>query len=179
MERGFAVISALGSDRVGIVDDITAVLVERRCNVEESRMALLGGEFAIIMLVSGEHQILDSLLPSLAEIGRSRGLHIEGKRTNAPSTRDGLTYVIESTSLDTPGILHSLTALLRSWDINIADLDTETTSAPWTGSPMFVMRLGIVVPPSVKIAALRRELELLAEKHDLDIKLHPAAGLSE
>jgi glycine cleavage system transcriptional repressor len=175
MERGFAVISALGTDRVGIVDDITAVLVEKKCNIEESRMSLLGGEFAIVMLVSGEGPILDGLIPELAGVGARMGLHIEGKRTNAPTPQGGLPYVIESTSLDTPGILHSVTALLRGEKINIEDLETETTAAPWTGAPMFLMRLRVVVPQSTKIATLRREIEGLAEKQDLDIKLYPAA----
>ncbi len=45
--KAFAILTAIGSDRVGIVDDLTAAILERQCNVEESRMTVLGGEFSI------------------------------------------------------------------------------------------------------------------------------------
>src|SRR5262249_37254906 len=47
------VISALGPDRVGLVADLTAFLHERGVNLEDSRMAILGGEFGMMALVSG------------------------------------------------------------------------------------------------------------------------------
>src|SRR4051812_35266104 len=37
---------------IGIVDEVTGLLLDRGGNVETSRMARLGGEFAILMLVS-------------------------------------------------------------------------------------------------------------------------------
>ena len=76
-------------------------------------------------------------------------------------------------SLDTPGIVHSITALLRRYSVNIVDLESDTTSAPWTGAAMFVMKAEITVPHEVAIAELREELERLAEEQDLDIKLVP------
>ena len=53
MATGFVVLTAVGPDRVGIVDDIAGAVSGAGCNIEESKMAVLGGEFAVIMLVSG------------------------------------------------------------------------------------------------------------------------------
>ena len=47
------VISALGDDRPGIVNDLSTVILEYGCNIADSRMSVLGGEFALILLVAG------------------------------------------------------------------------------------------------------------------------------
>mmetsp|Transcript_31629 Transcript_31629/g.122447 ORF Transcript_31629/g.122447 Transcript_31629/m.122447 type:complete len:112 (-) Transcript_31629:619-954(-) len=49
-------VSLAGPDRVGIVKDFSSVLHKSHGNVEESRMAQLGGEFAMISLVSQSNQ---------------------------------------------------------------------------------------------------------------------------
>ena len=51
MQKNF-VLTLTGPDRIGIVDEVTGLLLERGGNVETSRMARLGGEFAVLMLVS-------------------------------------------------------------------------------------------------------------------------------
>src|SRR4051794_4672151 len=51
MQRQF-VLTLTGPDRIGIVERVTRLLLDRGGNVETSRMARLGGEFAILSLVS-------------------------------------------------------------------------------------------------------------------------------
>jgi len=174
----FAVITAVGSDRVGIVDDVTNAFVDQKCNIEESRMAVLGGEFAMILLVSGEPAALVRLRERIDATGDDLGLTITVKSTSSPDAPSGARpYLLESISLDEPGIVHSITSLLRRFQINIEDLETDTTSAPWTGAPMFVMKSRISVPATVSIVELREEIERLAEERDLDIKMAPIAVL--
>ena len=50
MQKTF-VLTLTGPDRIGFVEKVTGLLLERGGNVETSRMARLGGEFAILMLV--------------------------------------------------------------------------------------------------------------------------------
>ncbi|MBM3890900.1 MAG: glycine cleavage system protein R, partial [Verrucomicrobia bacterium] len=44
--RQYLVVSAVGQDRPGIVDRISEFILDHDCNIEDSRMAILGGEFA-------------------------------------------------------------------------------------------------------------------------------------
>jgi glycine cleavage system transcriptional repressor len=172
--KGHAILSAIGSDRVGIVDDLTTSILDKRCNIEESRMAVLGGEFAVMLLLSGDSGDIESLIEETPKMAELLDLHISMKETIAPKSDPNLRpYMIESVSLDTPGIVHSITSLLRRHGINIEDLETDTTAAPWTGAPMFVMRGRISVPPSVSLAALREEIETLEAEQNLDVKLTP------
>ena len=50
--RTTIVFTLTGTDRVGIVDEVTQMLLDCGGNIETSRMARLGGEFAILVLVS-------------------------------------------------------------------------------------------------------------------------------
>jgi len=47
------VISALGTDRPGIVEALSRAVLDRKGNILDSRMTVLGGEFAVLMLISG------------------------------------------------------------------------------------------------------------------------------
>ncbi len=193
MATGFVVLTAVGTDRVGIVDDIAGAVSAAGCNIEESRMALLGGEFAVIMLVSGPSASVDSLARSLPALGEKLGLLIGCRPTRAPGSSGGAEsagnrgadsakgrpYLLTAVSLDTPGIVHSVTAVLRSHEINIEDLETETAAAPWTGAPMFRLSAHLVLGPSVSIDGLKQELARLQRELDLDIVLKPVFGADD
>src|SRR2546427_7994980 len=53
MRRWFA-LSAIGRDRPGIVADLAELIYECDCNLEDSRMTILGSEFAVLLLLSGQ-----------------------------------------------------------------------------------------------------------------------------
>ncbi len=178
--KSFSVLTASGSDRVGIVDDLSAALFETGCNIEESRMSVLGGEFALVVLVSGEEDSVQKLLGSLSSLGARIGLELSGRATRPHvANPQGRPYGIECVSLDTPGIVHSVTGLLRRRGVNIDELETETTGAPFTGAPMFHMRITAIVPPEVPLGRLRSELSEIASAQDLDITVRPIVAGSE
>jgi len=176
--KSHAILTAMGKDRVGIVDDLTTLILEGKCNVEESRMAVLGGEFAVILLLSGNHENVKALTRDMPGKGTGLGLQITMKETRPPQAApEARPYLLESVSLDTPGIVHSITSLLRRHGVNIDDLETDTTPAPWTGAPMFVMRARLTVPGGVSISTLREEVEALEAEQNLDIKLAPISSV--
>lgn len=172
--KSFAVLTASGADRVGVVDDVAAALLAAGCNIEESKMSVLGGEFALIVLVSGPAQAIDRLMDELDALGSTVGLDFSARRTgDHVANPQGRPYRIECVSLDTPGIVHSVTGLLRRRGVNIDELETETTGAPFTGAPMFHMRITAIVPPGVSLGELRDDLARVASVQDLDIRIRP------
>jgi glycine cleavage system transcriptional repressor len=174
MAKAFFVLTAVGPDRVGIVDDLSGAVSSAECNIEESKMAVLGGEFAVIMLASGSAGAVDALARSLPGLGEKLSLHIECRMTSNPRpTEKGRPYLLEAVSLDTPGIVHAVTAVLRGHGINIEDLDADTAAAPWTGAPMFRLKAHLVIGATVSVARLKEELLHLQTEHDLDIILKP------
>src|SRR3954454_4990104 len=96
MQNNF-VLTLTGPDRIGIVDRVTRLLLERGGNVETSRMARLGGEFAILMLVSipAEHFAgLDQALESLTAQGY-KATTTPADRAHVESRPGWLPYRIE------------------------------------------------------------------------------------
>ena len=47
------VISALGEDKPGIIDELSRCIMGSGCGIADSRMTVLGGDFAILLLVDG------------------------------------------------------------------------------------------------------------------------------
>jgi glycine cleavage system transcriptional repressor len=173
--QAFAVLTAIGPDRVGIVDDLSRLIASLGGNIEESKMAILGGEFAVIMLISMAAPRLEALEGVLANEQKALGLRLELKPTRKPEAKqDGRPYILETVSLDTAGIVLSVTAVLKAHGINIEELETLTQPAPWTGAPMFRMRATIILGPAVSILHLRADLAQLEAERDLDITLRPA-----
>lgn len=177
MKEAYAVLSTVGPDRKGMADDIANIAIEFDCNIEDSKMAVLGGEFAVIMLISGDEEKIGNLISRSEEIGARFDMKINIKETSAPhSVSQGIPYVLESVSMDTPGIVHSITKYLRDLSINIEDLETEKTAAPLSGTPMFHMRAYIVVPSSVNLADFREKLAEIEHTKNLDISLKAVRG---
>lgn len=170
----YVVLTAIGPDRLGLVDEISDFIAKRTINIEDSRMAVLGGEFAVIMLISGSETVFDKISNEIAELEISTGLKVNIKRTVAPESRKvgpSLLHNITATSMDHPGIVHEITSVLKKYRINIESLDTHVANAPLSGSPIFNMSGVISIPADVKISKLRKELDDLADNLNIDIDL--------
>ncbi len=178
MNRSWAILTAMGKDRVGIVEALSETLESWDCNIEESKMAVLGDQFAVILLFAGPEEKVSDLLSGRESWESVKELHIELQRASGvEQKKSGLTYIVETVSLDSPGIVHAVTQVLRDFKINIEELDTETTAAPFTGSPMFVMKLRVILPEHVSPSAVRDALHKTAFSRDLDIKFEPLSGI--
>src|ERR1041384_1943429 len=73
-------VSAIGSDRTGMVHDLARVISECGGSISESRMASLGNEFAMLILVSGNWHSLAKLESELTRLGESSGLSLRLQR---------------------------------------------------------------------------------------------------
>jgi glycine cleavage system transcriptional repressor len=169
------VISALGDDRPGIVNDLSTVILEYGCNIADSRMSVLGGEFALILLVAGNWDSIAKLEGALPGLSDRFGLLITFKRTEKRKPDKPLIpYEVEVVSMDHPGIVHDVADFMSARNINIETLDTETYSAAHTGTPMFSLNMRISVPGDTHIASLRDEFGEFCDDLNLDAVLEPA-----
>lgn len=177
MKELYAVLSTVGPDRKGMADDIANIAIEFNCNIEDSKMAVLGGEFAVIMLISGEESSVRKLISQADELGGRFDMKINIKETSAPHVvSQGIPYVLESVSMDTQGIVHAITKYLRELSINIEDLETDKSAAPLSGTPMFHMRAHIIIPSSVNLSDFRDKLADIEHEMNLDIHLNALTG---
>ncbi len=121
----YLVISALGRDRPGIVNELSKAILDYGCNIVDSRMTVLGGEFAIILMVSGHWNQIAKMEAALPKFEANLGLVVTSRRTVARKVQpDLIPYDIEVVAIDHPGIVHQLTNFFSTRHINIEDLST-------------------------------------------------------
>jgi glycine cleavage system transcriptional repressor len=170
----YLVLSALGPDRVGLVSEVTTYLTERGVNIEDSRMAVLGGEWGMMLLVSGTEDQVAKVTSDLPSLQKLTGLAIVSKPTKSPEEHrraTSLSYVVTAEAMDHEGIVRSISTALYKSGVNIVSAQTSTYNAPVTGSPLFRLEAHIDVPQDVPIARLRRDLEELGMRENVDVTL--------
>ncbi len=168
------VISAVGADRAGLVDKLSEWVLDSGCNIADSRMMVLGGEFAVLLLVSGKWNNIAKLEGQTTAMEKSLGMQITAKRTQPkPRRGDLLPYAVDVVALDHPGIVHNLAAFFASRDINIQDLATTCYAAAHTGTPMFSVHMILDVPAQTHIATLRDEFLEFCDRLNLDAVIEP------
>ena len=166
------VISALGADRPGIVDELSNIIYSHELNIEDSRMTVLGGEFAVLLLISGELTSLDTLQAEAAEIEQALQMSLLMKPTTESNVSgDAIPYSVEVAALDNPGIVSSIASFFSSQNINIVNLETERYAAPHTGSPMFALHMTIGISADTNIAQLREAFMDTCDELNLDAEL--------
>ncbi|MBW2524266.1 MAG: ACT domain-containing protein [Deltaproteobacteria bacterium] len=169
MSKRYLVLTAVGPDRAGLVKDVSQVVFDAGCNLEDSRMAVLAGEFAIILLLSGD----TPAVAKIDEAGRARlegelGLGVSIKPTEARSVRsEQLVRRLEVHGADRAGIVHQVTDALAKREINVASLESRLTHAPFSGMPMFRLVAELEIPNAETLSAVATELEELCEELDL------------
>ncbi|HET9957650.1 MAG TPA: ACT domain-containing protein [Polyangiaceae bacterium] len=171
-EKAYLVITAVGPDRPGIVSDLSRVIHAAGANLEDSRMAVLGGEFALLLLVSGSEAELSRVLADAQSQESTLGLRLMSKPTSGPrAARNVLPYTIRVTGLDRPGIVQSVTGVLAHHRVNVRSLESRVTYAAESGTPLFTFEAELEVPSAVVLAALRKELTTRADEDNLDLSL--------
>ncbi len=170
-----AVISTIGQDRPGVVNEVAKVVHDLNLSIEDSRMTVLGGEFAVLMSVTGGALHLQRLETRLVKLAKEMDLAFLFRLTGERGDVQGrIPYTVSVTAMDHPGIVHLVAGFFSSRNINIYNLDTVTERAAHTGTPIFSLVMEIEVPPDARIAELRDNFFYFCDDHDLDAELRPA-----
>ncbi|HEY9052693.1 MAG TPA: ACT domain-containing protein [Gammaproteobacteria bacterium] len=173
----YVVLTAVGEDRPGLVDSLSSVLLENDLNIEDSRMSVLGGEFAIILLIAGSSDAIKKLQQQKDQLEAALKLNLLIKPTRKKTSKKGfIPYQIRVIGMDHPGIVHRLARFLSQHNINIEDLDTESYPAPHTGTPMFAVNMVVEIPNEIPIRKLRDDFIDLCDERNLDADFEPLRG---
>lgn len=165
----YLVVSAIVDDKAGVVEQLTQLTHQYDGNICDSRMSVLGNTFALIMLVSAKSENLQTLEEQLKALSIAQSFTLSTKHTNyLPTDEEGTLYQISVVSLDTPGIVHSLSKFLSDRHINILSLSTETLHAAHTGTPMFSVNITANITASHSITTIEEQFYALCDEKNLD-----------
>lgn len=165
------ILFALSKNRLGIVDEVSSYLFNRKANILDSRMAVMGGHFSITCLFSCSSLELENIkadMKFLTDLGLATSLH-EADNPDSMQTEASIPLKLEVFSMDHPGIIQNVVHILKENNVCILSLETKLKPMPHTGAPMFDLNLEASVPESVSIEAVKEKLEELASEMDLDL----------
>ena len=168
------VISAIGQDRPGLVSKLTGAIMEWGGNILDSRMTVMGGEFAVLILVSAPWNALAKLEGGLPALEKQLGLTLISKRTQAPKAQlNALPYHVEVVAIDQPGIINQIAGFFSNQGINIQELNTMRYPAAHTGAPLFSMSMTVNIPMDISLSGMREQFFTLCDEQNIDAIIEP------
>jgi len=153
-------LTLVGEDQKGIVAHITAALDENGCNLGETSMLRLGGNFTIMMMVEykGSKKSIHDAISNVAEsLGLS--LHVDAIKAHLHQHQNA-DVRISVYGADRPGIVSMVTNALNEVGLNILDLESDVAGSK--SEPLFVMN--IEGHATEGVAAIEAALELVRQK---------------
>ncbi|MDQ2826083.1 MAG: ACT domain-containing protein [Actinomycetota bacterium] len=170
-------VTAVGADRPGIVAAVTGAFAAHGCNLEDSSMTILRGQFAMMLVVDAPADVgAGDLEAALAAPSAAMGLVV----TVRPATEPGVATVGSETGpwtvsvhgADHPGIVHGVAALLAEQAVNIVDLSTRVVGG--AAEPVYTMILEVMLPAGTDPRELERRLVAAASDLGVTCRLHPS-----
>lgn len=160
------IITVLGPDRSGLVQQLAQTVADHGGNWLESRMARLAGQFAGVARIQCPESSVDALTGSLNALG----LNIQIARDAALESPSLRKIRIEVMGNDRPGIVRELATAIAGAGGNVEEFTTGLESAPMSGHPMF-RACGIVsLGENDRLDALQQAIEGLGEDLTVDLK---------
>jgi glycine cleavage system transcriptional repressor len=165
-------VTIISKDRPGIVADTSEVLYRLGCNLEDTSCTMLGGDFAMILMVSHEMPFSESqLLEEFRTLHRQKGLAAFVRTLDpeevCPTKPEGELCLVSVYGSDQPGIIYRVTRELATRQVNITDLNSRLIGS--VEEPVYVLMLEALLPEGMTV----EEVEgLLAElKQELKVEI--------
>jgi glycine cleavage system transcriptional repressor len=172
MEKKF-IMTAFGEDRPGIVADVTQLIYENGCNLEDSTMTRLSDEFAMIFLFSGRGEDLEERLSKACRrLEREKGLSAFFKPVESqPGKRKKafFTHTLHVEGIDHAGIVYNVSKYLAEHDINIANLSSRLRFSPESGTAIYTIEMQIEIPEGTSMENLEKGLVRVGDELYVDI----------
>ena len=175
--RTSLVLTVIGTDRPGIVEQLSDEVLAAGANWEESSMARLAGKFAGLLRVSVAAERADRLAARLQTLAAG-GLTVVVERSSVVDALAFRTLSLDLVGNDRPGIVRDISHVLAKNGVNIEELETEVTSAAMSGEPVFRARVRVRLPDTTNVNDIRRILEAMADNRVVDVTFDDTLSLT-
>lgn len=164
------VISAIGADRPGLIRDFSHQLRLRGGNLEDTRMTKLGGEFALLLLVTGSESSLRDLLLAKSDIESALDVVCSFKPTQSGQLLAGEVLRFAASGLDHAGIVEGISQTLADHRVNVTSFLSRLENAPLSGTPLFFLETEARMAPDTTRSQVVDDLLRVCEREGLDIR---------
>lgn len=167
-------LTALGRERPGIVAAITGVLFDTDCNIRDSTMTILAGEFAMMVIVDLPPNMAPANLEqALSEVERRFDLGVTLKRLDEEEMRyhvspEAKNWAVTIYGGDRKGMLHHVASLMARKGVSITELKTKVLGG-MEGAGIISMK--VLAPPEVELAEMRSQLHDVANRFGVEVSI--------
>lgn len=167
--------TAFGKDRIGIVADVTRLLYEYDCNLEDTIMNMLSDEFTLnLLFTSNNDDIEEQLSRECRRLELEKGISAFVRVSAEPEEKgaDGTKECsLQIECLDQVGIVYKISRFLAEKKLNIKQLNSAVKPAPQSGGNFYCMDIHIQVPADVSLDQFEDDLGVVADELQVDISL--------
>ena len=162
-------LTIVGRDRPGIVSQVTEILFKQGCNLADSSCSILGGQFAMILILGHPHftdrESFGDAFKPLEDADLTVALRVLKPGGEVRSYIEGDLCMISVYGSDKPGIVYRVANVLGEKKVNITDLNTKLVGTE--ERPVYVMVIEAALPEGVGeedidnwLAPIRDELQV-------------------
>ncbi|WP_343562396.1 glycine cleavage system protein R [Kiloniella sp. b19] len=170
------VLTVIGPDKAGLVDQLSAAISNAGASWLESRMSNLSGYFAGILRVSVPNDKNEGLKQALASMEKDGLRLVIESELSSKVENPHREISMEIVGPDHPGIIHDIAHALAERKINILELASEVQNGAMSGEDIFIAHIAGSVPEGQDMDELHDQLSDLANKLLVDISLDDLEG---
>jgi glycine cleavage system transcriptional repressor len=169
----YAILTAFGQDRPGIVASVAEGLYQLQCNIEDTCMTRLRDEFTMMVMVRLPANVSpDQLADRMKRYTEPLQLTVLCREVPAPAGAlqglpDAPTYMLSVYGADRPGIVAKVARVVANHEGNITDVNTRVIGS--SDRPVYVMLLEIQLPAEQNPVPLETALDALKPELGVDI----------
>ena len=169
------IMTAFGKDRPGIVADVTRVLYENGCNLDDTTMSMLSDEFTINLLFSTNNDKIEATLLEECrnlELKKNISAFIRPLKERRPASQEGFfSCTLHVEGMDQAGIVYKISQFLSDNALNIVDLKSTAKTTPESGTDLYLMDIHIQIPEATSMATVEEGLDIVAEELNVEITI--------
>jgi len=172
----------MGPQHPDLVDLVTRTLAEAHASVLDTRMTILGGEFAMLVHLAVEGRHHRALEVGLEELSYRFGLRLMVQVTSGPVSRAAGTLLeVEAQGVDREGLVRALTACLTEHGGQVEELEARVPSPQGPAVPLATLRVRVRIRQDAHLEAVEEGLQELAVARNLEVRLRlaPAPGAGQ
>jgi glycine cleavage system transcriptional repressor len=167
--------TAFGKDRVGIVADVTRLLYENDCNLEDTTMNMLADQFTLNLLFSCKQSNIEEQLSRECrrlELEKEISAFVRSLPALQRKVQKGYkTCTLHIECLDQAGIVYKTSQFLADNKLNILQLKSTPKASPESGATMYSMDIHIQVPEEISLDQVEDDLSTMADELQVDISM--------
>jgi glycine cleavage system transcriptional repressor len=169
------IMTAFAKDRLGLVADITKIIFDNDCNLEDTEMTQLADEFVIMLLFTGQKQgLLEQVTKECRRLEKEKNIsafvrELEGEITKP--IKNFTTYSLHVQGVDQAGMVYKISDFLAKNSINISKLLSRQSMSPQSGTTIYTIEIEIQVPKEKSPDELEQDFLELGNQMQIDFHI--------